>query len=326
MAVVDGDAGNNVLFGSLLADTISGFGGDDWLLGSQGNDTINGGQGKDTVWYTGAGTYFPGAVDAISAGVVINLGAGFARGGAGTDVLISIERAVGSDFDDLIIGSTGKNYLGGAKGANTYDGGPSDDIIDDSDIDATDGTIAYWSAIASVSIDLAAGTATGGGGADTLLGVENAIGSKFSDFINGTSGNNSLDGGRRNDKIDGREGNDDIRGGSGRDLLTGGDGEDSFIFSSIADTVAGYQNDIITDLVQGSDIIDLTGIDAIEGNKDDGFTFIGKATFSQVPGELRYGTYVSQTRIAGDIDGDGIADFQIQLRGRFNLTIDDFLL
>ena len=47
MAVVNGGAGNEVLFGTSGNDTVNGLGGSDTLLGLGGNDTLNGGDGDD---------------------------------------------------------------------------------------------------------------------------------------------------------------------------------------------------------------------------------------------------------------------------------------
>ena len=50
------------------------------------------------------------------------------------------------------------------------------------------------------------------------------------------------------------------------------------------------------------------------------------------PGELHaiklnyLGTVYDKTLIEGDTNGDGLADFQIQLKGLFNLTKADFVL
>ena len=204
---ISGGSGNDVLGGTSGDDAILGLGGNDWIYGGQGNDTLDGGAGRDEVWYAGAGTYFPGISDTISVGVSVNLLTGTATGGAGTDTLIGIEDVVGSDFNDLLIGDDGANYLGGAKGNNIYDGGLGDDTIDDGDALGV-GTAAYWSATSAVNVNLAAGHATGGGGNDTLLSVENAIGSNFNDTLTGSNGNNVLEGGAGNDTLDGSGGTD----------------------------------------------------------------------------------------------------------------------
>ncbi|MDA0781081.1 MAG: hypothetical protein PQ612_00875 [Rickettsiales bacterium] len=47
MAVINGTAANNFLFGTNLADYINGNGGNDLILGLAGDDEVNGGQGND---------------------------------------------------------------------------------------------------------------------------------------------------------------------------------------------------------------------------------------------------------------------------------------
>ena len=86
------------------------------------------------------------------------------------------------------------------------------------------------------------------------------------------------------------------------------------------------QRDHITDFKQGVDKIDLAGIDAVAGTGNDAFTFIGTTSYSPTPGELRQFSNGGNTIVAGDIDGDGADDFQIQLTGTFTLTAADFVL
>lgn len=244
---VNGTDGNDVLFGTLQGDVINGGNGVDWLLGSQGDDVLNGGSGRDEVWYTGAGTYFPGAVDTISSGVIVNLITGTATGGGGNDTLIGIEDVVGSDFDDLLIGNDAANYLGGAFGNNTYDAGLGDDVIDDGG--PSIGTVAYWSAQGSVTINLATNSAIGASGNDTLLNVENAIGSAFADSITGNGGDN---------RLDGDTGDDTLTGGAGNDTLIGGAGSDTAVFSGLRSSYATSQavnGDITITGADGTDVV-----------------------------------------------------------------------
>ena len=81
------------------------------------------------------------------------------------------------------------------------------------------------------------------------------------------------------------------------------------------------------------DVIDLSTIDAkstIHGNQ--AFKFIGTAAFHLKAGELHdfkqnlVGTAHDKTIVEGDVNGDGHADFQIELSGLKALTAGDFLL
>jgi Ca2+-binding RTX toxin-like protein len=107
------------LLGTFSSDALSGGEGDQWFGGLGGNDTIDGGAGSDWVQYTDS-----------PAGVVVDLGTGTASDGwggvwelGGTDTLISIENAQGSDFGDRLVGSAGGNRLRGDAGDDTLDGG-----------------------------------------------------------------------------------------------------------------------------------------------------------------------------------------------------------
>lgn len=89
------------------------------LVGGPGNDLLHGRAGSDLVMYTLA-----------SAGVTVDLVADTATGGEGTDSLVSIEHAVGSSYDDTLLGTSGANYLIGSEGYDTLDGRGGEDICD----------------------------------------------------------------------------------------------------------------------------------------------------------------------------------------------------
>ena len=61
-----------------------------------------------------------------------------------------------------------------------------------------------------------------------------------------------------------------------------------------------------------------------DGNQN--FMFIGTDGFHKKAGELRYETKKNDTFIYGDTDGDGKANFVIELDGHFKLTGNDFIL
>lgn len=69
------------------------------------------------------------------------------------------------------------------------------------------------------------GQFTGSAGTDTIVGVENLIGSNFNDFLE--------DNGKAN-RIDGGSGDDIVRAGAGKDTLIGGDGLDLLDYSGSA--------------------------------------------------------------------------------------------
>ncbi len=78
------------------------------------------------------------------------------------------------------------------------------------------------SATAAVTVDLAAGTSTGGSGTDTLKHIDDVSGSDFDDSFTGDSGDNVLYGEGGNDTLSGGAGNND-----GADSYDGGSGIDT---------------------------------------------------------------------------------------------------
>ena len=82
-------------------------------------------------------------------------------------------------------------------------------------------------------------------------------GGEGNDVLDGGAGNDTLVAGEGNDTILGGEGNDFIRGETGDDSIDGGAGADTFMFG------ASHGNDTITDLEDGTDIIDLSALDGI---------------------------------------------------------------
>jgi len=75
-------------------------------------------------------------------------------------------------------------------------------------------------------------------------------------------------------------------------------------------------------------VIDLSAIDAVgPGGANDAFTFVGTGPFAGA-GSLRFQLLAGKgiTRVEGDIDGDGIADFRIDLTGQLTLTDTNFVL
>ena len=138
--------------------------------------------------------------------------------------------------------------------------------------------------------------------------------------INGTG--NAL-----NNIINGNAGANQLNGGNGSDTLTGNTGADVFTFQVITESLVGSSRDIITDFSSIQlDKINLSVIDAnVNLANDQAFNFIGNnVAFSNVAGQLRF---VSATNsVFGDVNGDGVADFQIDLTGVASLTAGDFIL
>jgi hypothetical protein len=140
-------------------------------------------------------------------------------------------------------------------------------------------------------------------------------------LLNGTSGPNALIGGAGHDTLIGGAGNDTLNGGAGDDRLSGGGGKDVFLFASAAEA----SGDVIMDFSRGQgDRIDLRPMDAdITQAGDQAFAFIKGAPFTPgVAGQLRYTGGV----LAGDLNGDGVADFQIAMDASVALRASDIWL
>ena len=112
-------------------------------------------------------------------------------------------------------------------------------------------------------------------------------------------------------------------GGLGKDVLNGGLGADAFVFRSVAEAGLGTGRDVVQDFRRGVDKIDLVGIDANSARAGDQvFKFIGSSAFSGAGGELRYNVGV----LTGDVDGDGRAEFTIEIGNLAALSQTDLLL
>ena len=240
-APINGTSGNDTLWGTTANDSIYGLAGDDTLFGDLGNDYLDGGTGEDVASYVVA-----------PSSVTVNLSTGSSSGGYGVDTLVSIEDVYGSDFADSITGDGGPNYLAGGGGNDSIYGLGGDDILvggldhdylyggsgDDwlfggagNDIlrgeagnDTLDGGegfdwASYFTAPSGVTVNLDAGTATGGDGNDTLPAIESVIGSVYADTIYGDSGQNDISGNGGNDTLWGGAGDDDLSGDAGNDML-----------------------------------------------------------------------------------------------------------
>ncbi len=198
----------------------------------------------------------------------------------------------------------------------------------------------YQSYIPGIGLSLAVSTTTGD--AEKLIRIEHA-GTSANDTINGTfgvdlmrglAGDDRLNGMGGDDKLFGGQGWDILTGGLGRDIMTGGAGHDTFVFETLTDSGKNTATrDVITDFTHLGDRIDLSLIDAISGVAgNQAFHFVGTAAFSHTAGELHYtkldfaGTADDKTVVAGDVNGDGLADFQIELSQLITLTKADFVL
>ena len=273
-----GDAGNDSLLGGAGNDSIEGGLGDDTVLAGDNNDVVYGGEGNDSLsGEAGDDTlYGDGGDDRLFGGT----GADALYGGTGNDTLQGDEghdALFGGTGNDSLTGGDGNDTLTGGEGADTLAGGQGMDFAD------------YSGSASGVTIDLTAGTASGGDAAgDVLSGIDGLYGSAWDDMLTGYDGQgaspadpftNIFYGGAGNDTLDGRGGddqlyggadNDSIIGGAGNDLLDGGTGNDRLFGGTGADTLYGGDGD---DLLDGGDGPDLlvggTGNDTFVGGIGD---------------------------------------------------------
>ncbi|MAW85991.1 MAG: hypothetical protein CMJ42_05615 [Phyllobacteriaceae bacterium] len=242
---------------------------------------------------------------------------------------------VGDDSADVLLGGRSNDSLYGGAGDDVLTGGEGNDIIrGGAGADVMSGgagfdTLSYADSTAAVQVFLGGNTAAGGHAAgDTISGFENVVGSNFDDRLFGSAQVNLLDGGAGSDILLGNNGNDTLRGRAGRDILYGGNDDDTFAYFSVADAGLLFADrDRIQDFSNGDDRIDLSAVDADTGTAgNQAFTYVGRF-FSGTAGELRSYENVGLTFIEGDVDGDGSADFRIELLGT-GLGIDgsDFVL
>ena len=283
------------------------------IFGLAGNDTIIldrtddfGGSNR-----VDAGAGDDGVVNHREFGNVIGLGdgndtyVGLGFGSFSSDIADQVFAGLGNDtfavqtFKSQYFGQAGNDIFHSVGWANTFNGGSGVDTISyqpRSD-DTTSG----------VTVDLAAGLAqTRATRQETLISIENVIGSNNDDAIFGSSGANR------------------ITGAQGFDQMTGRGGADQFVFRSAADAQVSSENvDIILDFNRAqNDKVNVHGIDAnstTAGNQD--FQLISTA-FTRHAGELRF----QDGLVQGDINGDGRADFQIYLHNVNAMQASDFIL
>jgi Ca2+-binding RTX toxin-like protein len=236
-------------------------------------------------------------------------------GTAGADLFTAPDGAAWT-----IYGGSGNDRLTGGAGNDFIDGGAGDDILKGG---AGIDTVSYESASAGVNVSLAItkGQSTLGAGRDSICGFENLSGSAFSDTLGGDAMAN---------RISGNAGNDAIIGRGGADFLSGGSGADIFKYAALADSKLGSLDTILDFNALEGDRIDLSVIDAITGNrnKHDHFTFDPGGQFTGHAGQLIAISQASggQYLVQGDVNGDKIADFMIQVNSLDHISADNFIL
>jgi large repetitive protein len=169
---------------------------------------------------------------------VIRNGATQVWGTDGDDDLTGVTNFDAADTAFHVYGFGGNDVLRGGAGADTLDGGAHDHAATGPYTWAGGDTVDYGASSAAVDIDLTRATQIGGHAeGDSLIGIENVIGSAYNDSIVGDEGHNFLDGGAGDDTLRGGAGDDTLVGGAGADLLDGGAGQDLADYSGSASWV-----------------------------------------------------------------------------------------
>jgi Ca2+-binding RTX toxin-like protein len=231
-----GNALSNVLFGTAEAESIYGFEGNDTIYGGNG-DFISAGEGNDTIVLGAGKSYVLGDLGddtfySLGTGNTIHGGAGFdtlnftnAEGpiylsvsygngklsGYSGETFTSIEKFVGSSYNDTFFGGGGADEFHGGNGNDTLFGFGGQDIIFGGNGDD-------W--------------INGGDVGDYLFGDagnDKIDGDAGADYAWGGTGNDVMTGGDADDNLFGEDGNDTLNGGADNDKLFGGDGLDTFI-------------------------------------------------------------------------------------------------
>ena len=198
-----------------------------------------------------------------------------------------------------------------------------------------------------VTVNLLTGETSGDDAeGDTLVGIENLIGSAFQDTLTGNLGANTLQGGDGDDILYGSNGNDILEGGDGDDILyggkhldflEGGDGDDILYGERGADTLYGNRG--------GDTLYGGGGADTLSGGDGEDTLYGGKhGDFLEGGGGTD--TYVFESgddadTIRGDTDGGRLyfknaasfsdfvfsrndADDVVIAVGEDSVTIEDF--
>ncbi len=309
---IDGTDGADILFGNPGDNYLYGGGDNDILMGDEGADELHGSNGKDTADYT----YSTSAVR-------VDLKTGFGKGGyAQGDRYVSIENAVGSKYDDELIGNGEGNVLDGGRGDDELFGGGGDDTLNGgigedvleggAGADRLDGgsdsdTASYASSREGVTVNLGrsvqmpgttereetikSGAQGGDADGDQLISIENLIGSGKGDILFGDEKANRLEGRDGDDFLYGQGGGDTLDGGGDNDWLYSGDGADVLIGGEGFDT-ASYDfatEAIYVNLEQGWGLggaqgDTLEGIEAVKATRFDD-ELVGSSEANRLMGE-----------------------------------------
>jgi Ca2+-binding RTX toxin-like protein len=223
-----GDANNNTITGGSGDDALSGMGGADTLYGGVGNDTLtddgigaaqlDGGSGNDSIILTGRDTNWDTYIGGSGSDTLVWSGPAGSRmdvnlelgGNLGYVEGTITSRSSGTGFENVTATGTNQIYVYMSNDNNIITGGST--LNDWVDFRYAQGGIKANISGADYSLNghnVAANSATGGSGNDTLIAIDNLYaGSQWDDTLIGSTTDNWIRGYYGNDYIDGGAGND----------------------------------------------------------------------------------------------------------------------
>ncbi len=208
---ITGSSGNDSLNGGAGNDVLTGSYGNDSLYGESGTDTLDGGDGDDTYYVNSLTT------------LVIETNA-TASGGIDTVYVSTPSYTLPANVENAFInyGKGGNGLIGNSLNNQIHANYYADTIDGGAGLDTISYAGANSSSTLGVTINLALSTAqvTGGSGTDTLLNIENLIGSDYADNLSGNASDNVIDGGPGSDTMAGATGNDTYFVDSTGDVVT----------------------------------------------------------------------------------------------------------
>jgi len=360
----------NTIIASDAGSTIFGFNGVDNLVGGAGVDNIDGGYGNDFI--DGKEGIDFAKFNSINSAVTVTLSSGDGNStGQGSDSILNIEGIKGSNQSDTfslsgytyysaayfgytvyalggadhLTGGSYIDYLDGGDGNDTINAGSGDDVlIGGNGNDYLNGesgshdTVKFNASTAKINLNLATGQATGQG-TDTILNIENIVGSQYGDSLGWISPTTytytdyTIEGMGGWDTLTGSRGDDVLNGGLGVDTMTGGLGDDTYYVDNLNDK-------IIENISEGVDTVistinfslssealnDLTLIGgAIVANGNTGVnTIIGNEHNNTIRGYAGNDTLVGGSGADVLVGGTGadIFDYNLASESTFNVSVD----
>jgi trimeric autotransporter adhesin len=256
---------DDVIFGGVGSDNLSGLGGNDTLFGLGGNDLLHGNEGNDNLYGgSGADILDGGTGNDIMIGDAGNDTYLFSRG-SGQDTIIDQDNTPGN-VDTISLGEgilptdIKLERLGNDLKLTILDTLDSivvkDWLQDDTAVHGieaiqfADGAVWTTETIESI---LTQGTDAG----EVIIGFtgdDTIRGFAGDDTLYARGGNDTIDAGLGNDTVYGEAGNDAILAGEGSDKLVGGSGDDTLEGGAGDDTLlGGRENNFSWDNANGAD-------------------------------------------------------------------------